>query len=82
MDVNKLYECMQSAYRKEHSTETALLHVQNDILCAVDDVCTVVLVLIDLLTWFELYLSDQTQCVGIQGVKLSSKDFKYDVPQG
>ncbi len=32
MDVNKLYEFMQSAYRKEHSAETALLHIQNDIL--------------------------------------------------
>ncbi len=108
VDVNTLYECMQSAYRKEHSAETALLHVQNDILCAVDEGCAVVLVLLDLnaafdtvdhavlisrmstrfgikgkaLAWFESYLSDRTQCIGIQGVKSSSEDLKYGVPQG
>ena len=31
---NNLLEPMQSAYRCFHSTETALLRVQNDILCA------------------------------------------------
>ena len=31
-----LYSKFQSAYRKGHSTETALLRVRNDILCALD----------------------------------------------
>ena len=36
LDKNGLYEVIQSAYRQLHSTETALLRVQNDILQAVD----------------------------------------------
>ena len=36
LDKNGLYEVFQSAYRQLHSTETALLRVQNDILQAVD----------------------------------------------
>ena len=31
-----LFESMQSASKKHHSTETALVHVQNDIMRAVD----------------------------------------------
>ena len=34
---NDLAETFQSAYRRNHSTETALLRVQNDIMCALDD---------------------------------------------
>ena len=36
LDKKGLYEVFQSAYRQFHSTETALLRVQNDILQAVD----------------------------------------------
>ncbi len=110
MSMNKLYECMQSAhaYRNEHNTETVLLCAQNDILCAVDEGCAVVLasqylsaafdnvdhaVLISILSircgikgkalaWFESYLSDRTQCFGIQGDTSSSQNLKYGMPQG
>ncbi len=34
------------------------------------------------LAWFESYLSDWIPCVGIQGVKSSSQNLKYGVPQG
>ena len=43
-----LYEKHQSAYRKRHSTETALTLVQNDILRAMDDSKATVLMLLDL----------------------------------
>ena len=37
-------ESLQSAYKKHHSCETALLRVQNDILIAIDDKqCVVIL---------------------------------------
>ena len=41
---HQLYEKHQSEYRKRHSTETALTRVQNDILRAMDDSKTTVLV--------------------------------------
>ena len=44
---------MQSAYRKYHSTETALIRVVNDIQRAVDDQCASVLVLLDLSSAFD-----------------------------
>ncbi|XP_072018306.1 uncharacterized protein [Amphiura filiformis] len=47
LDKNKLHSPMQSAYRKFHSTETALLRVQNDLLRAVDKHQEAVLILID-----------------------------------
>ena len=48
LSQHQLYEKHQSAYRKRHSTETALTRVQNDILRAMDDSKATVLVLLDL----------------------------------
>ena len=47
LSLNNLYEQNQSAYRKYHGTETALLKVHNDILCELDNKCGVVLILLD-----------------------------------
>ncbi|XP_072025175.1 uncharacterized protein [Amphiura filiformis] len=47
LDKNKLHSPMQSAFRKFHSTETALLRVQNDLLRAVDKHQEAVLILLD-----------------------------------
>lgn len=44
---------MQSAYRRGHSTETALVRVSNDILCAMDRQEVVILVLLDLSSAFD-----------------------------
>ncbi len=44
---------LQSAYRECHSTEMALLRVQNDILMEVDKGKVVLLVLLDLSTSFD-----------------------------
>ena len=50
---NKLYGKYQSAYRSAHSTETALLRVQNDVLLALDKKKDVILVLLDLSAAFD-----------------------------
>ncbi len=53
LSSNNLYEPYQSAYRRFHGTETALLHVQNDILRSVDNKMCVFLVLLDLSAAFD-----------------------------
>ncbi len=53
MKDNNLQEKMQSAYKTMHSTETALIRVHNDILCAIDNRQAVVLILLDLSAAFD-----------------------------
>ena len=47
MDLNNMHEAMQLAYKKHHSTETALLYIQNDILNYIDQHKVVLIVLLD-----------------------------------
>ena len=53
LKLNGLYEVYQSAYKQFHSTETALLRVQNDLLKAVDESGGAILVLLDLSAAFD-----------------------------
>ena len=53
MAQNSILELSQSAYRKHHSTETALLRVQNDILQAIDRKKCVMLLLLHLSAAFD-----------------------------
>ena len=53
MSANNLMESMQSAYRCNHSTETALLRVQNDILRSMDNQKVTMLLLLDLSAAFD-----------------------------
>jgi len=53
MAANNLYEVFQSAYKTNHSTETALMRVHNDILCAMDGGKVAVLVMLDLSSAFD-----------------------------
>ena len=96
MDLNNLQIPHQSGYKSNHSCETLLLCLNNDILIAMDNgKCTIIL-LLDLsaafdtvdhdrlmyilfheiglrgrvLAWFESYLTQRRQAVGING-KLS-----------
>jgi hypothetical protein len=76
MRVNDLDEPMQSAYKKMHSTETGLLKVQNDILCAIDNKKAVVLVLLDLSAAFDtvdhdMLLHRMSTRLGVKGNVLS-----------
>ena len=51
--AHHLDETFQSAYKNFHSTETALVRVQNDILCAIDTNESVILLLLDLWAAFD-----------------------------
>ena len=53
LNENNLQEKMQSAYRKYHSTETALVKLQNDLMHALDHKKACILVLLDLSAAFD-----------------------------
>ena len=53
IDNYNLHEVMQSGYKQFHSTETALIRVQNDILVNMDKKRGVILVLLDLSAAFD-----------------------------
>jgi hypothetical protein len=53
LTTNNLMDPMQSAYRKGHSTETALLRVHNDVVSAVDKGYGVCLIMLDLSAAFD-----------------------------
>ena len=67
---------LQSAYKIYHSTETALVKVQNDILCAIDNGQSVLLLLLDLSAAFDtvnhsLLLSRLSCSYGLKGNVIS-----------
>ena len=75
LKTNNLYEIFQSAYRQLHSTETALLCVQNDLLQAVDNEGGAIIVLLDLSAAFDTIdhqklLNLLNQSFGLRGVAL------------
>ena len=53
MAHNNLHETLQSAYKPDHSTETALLRVQNDFLQAIDKRECGMLILLDVSAAFD-----------------------------
>ena len=71
-----LGETFQSAYKRFHSTETALVRVHNDILTAIDNNNSVILLLLDLSAAFDtvdhsILLSRLSTRFGIKGTVLS-----------
>ena len=73
MTINQLHEPMQSAYRACHSTETALVRVQNDILRTLGGAA--ILVLLDLSAAFDtidhsILLSRMESVLGVKGSAL------------
>ena len=74
MRENNLHEQMQSAYRQNHSNETALLKVHNYIVSAVDNGCVIVLVLLDITAAFDtiyhaILLSRLRHIFGVTGAR-------------
>ena len=73
--ANNVTTCFQSAYKKLHSTETALTRVQNDLLKAVDSQGGAILVLLDLSAAFDtidhdVLLNTLKSEVGVEGKAL------------
>ena len=54
LNLNNLHDINQSTYRSNHSTETALLRVQNYITEALDRKRAMVLVMLDLSSAFDV----------------------------
>ena len=76
INENELTEVFQSAYKRQHSTETALLRVHNDIMRAIDEHRSVVLLLLDLSAAFDtvdhyILLERLTSCFGIKNSALT-----------
>jgi hypothetical protein len=76
MNENHLMDEMQSAYKVGHSTETALLRVQNDILTAVDKGKGIFAIFLDLSAAFDtidhqVLLTFLSNKIGIKGKALS-----------
>ena len=76
LSFNSLHESFQSAYKRYHSSETALLRVYNDILRSIDNGGGVILVLLHLSAAFdtvnlELLLSRLSTCYGLCGSVLN-----------
>ena len=53
IEINNLGEEFQSAYKKHHSTETALVRVHNDVAQSLDNGQAVLLIFLDLSATFD-----------------------------
>ena len=76
MTENNLHEHLQSTYKPGHSTETALVKVQNDILTSIDQHGLVILVMLDLSAAFDtidhdILFSRMENTLGITGQALA-----------
>lgn len=87
MSDHNLHEPFQSAYKQFHSTESALLKVHNDVLCAMENQGVTVLVLLDLSSAFDtidhaVLLARLHHHLGVDGTILDwFKSYLYDRTQ-
>ncbi|XP_062400145.1 uncharacterized protein LOC134089717 [Sardina pilchardus] len=68
---NDLFEPFQSGFRPMHSTETAMVKITNDLLCAADDGLISILILLDLSAAFDTIshhvLLERLANIGVRG---------------
>ena len=72
LNNNSMFDPLQSAYRYKHSTEAALIKVQNNIISALDACSSAILLMLDLSTAFDtidhdILLSRLCNVYGITG---------------
>ena len=70
MEENRIYGIYQSAYHAQHSAETALVHIHNDIAQSIDSRRSVLLVLLDLSAAFDT-INHNTLLRRLSGYRLS-----------
>ena len=76
LNKNDLFEQHQSAYRKCHNTETALVKITNDLLLSADNKDVSILVLLDLSAAFDtidhcILIDRLRDCFGLDGTVLN-----------
>ena len=69
-ESNELLPEKASAYRRNHSTETALIKVQSDMFAAMDNQNVTLLVMLDLSAAFDTVNHEMESCFGISGTVL------------
>ena len=81
---NSLLDPLQSAYRDKHSTETALIKVQNDILSALDVGSSAILLILDLSAAFDTIDHDilLSQLCNVYGITGNALDWFRSYPIG
>ena len=77
MDRHQLHITHQSGYRKYHSTETTLLKIVNDILCASDAKNISVLILLDLSAAFDTVDHDKLLSILYHDIGISGIAFNW-----